>query len=70
MTGPQHYQAAEALLEESGKVADVYSAEQVLLIGRAQAHAALALAAATIDAAYGSMSIDADKAWTIAMEDR
>ena len=42
MTGPEHYREAERLLKDPGSAG---------VIGAAQVHATLALAAATIDAA-------------------
>ena len=46
MTGAEHYEAAERLLEEAGPTRVDY------LIAEAQVHATLALAAATLDAAF------------------
>jgi hypothetical protein len=48
MNGPQHFAAAEQKIKESGEVDGAYA---MLTIQQAQAHATLALAAATIDAA-------------------
>lgn len=47
MTGPEHYKAAESLLDD-GQLETDGGVEQVALFARAQVHATLALAAATI----------------------
>jgi hypothetical protein len=47
MNGPQHFAAAQEKIKESGEVDGAYA---MLTIQQAQAHATLALAAATIDA--------------------
>jgi hypothetical protein len=57
MTGPEHYIAAEELLEDAGHARDEDDAARVL--GIAQVHATLALAAAT---AVGKRDID-NRAW-------
>lgn len=57
MTGPQHYQAAESLIELAGEDAadpDAPYAHEMYLLAKAQVHATLALAAAT------SATIDPD----------
>jgi hypothetical protein len=60
MTGPEHYVAAEELLEDVGHARDEDDAARVL--GIAQVHATLALAAAT---AVGKRDID-NRAWVVA----
>ena len=60
MTGPEHYIAAEELLEDAGHARDEDDAARVL--GIAQVHATLALAAAT---AVGKRDID-NRAWVVA----
>lgn len=45
MNGPQHYAAAQQKIKESGEVGGAYA---MLTIEQAQAHATLALAAATV----------------------
>lgn len=62
MTGAEHYAEAERFLSQSE---DEYigSAEHTGCLRRARVHATLAAAAATIDAAYGQMSIPSDEAW-------
>jgi hypothetical protein len=60
MTGPEHYIAAEELLEDVGHARDEDDAARVL--GIAQVHATLALAAAT---AVGTRDID-NQAWVVA----
>jgi hypothetical protein len=60
MTGPEHYIAAEELLEDAGHAREEDDAARVL--GRAQVHATLALAAAT---AVGTRDID-NRAWVAA----
>ncbi|WP_406467089.1 hypothetical protein [Streptomyces sp. NBC_01594] len=47
MTGPEHYRAAEKLLDHAFGIEDRGSAEDVSLLAEAQVHATLALAAAT-----------------------
>jgi hypothetical protein len=65
MTGPEHYRAAERRIEEAHTVqhdsGPGCGSEEIL--AEAQVHATLALAAATIDAAYGQMSITSESAW-------
>jgi hypothetical protein len=69
MTGPEHYKEAERLLTvprtevHDGIEYRVTHLEQTN-IAEAQVHATLALAAATLDAAYGNMSVAADEAWS------
>jgi hypothetical protein len=60
MTGPEHYIAAEELLEDVGHARDEDDAARVLRI--AQVHATLALAAVT---AVGTRDID-NQAWVVA----
>jgi|GEM_PF-902311 len=60
MTGPEHYIAADELLEDAGHARDEDDAARVL--GIAQVHATLALAAAT---AVGRRDID-NRAWVVA----
>ena len=64
MTGPEHYIAAEELLEDVGHARDEDDAARVL--GIAQVHATLALAAVT---AVGTRDID-NRAWVVAAGDR
>ena len=47
MTGPEHYHAAEKLLEENQEHPSSSINKTASLIGQAQVHATLALAAAT-----------------------
>ena len=48
MTGPQHYREAERLLTEANRIMDGFPGEQYAqTIATAQAHATLAVAAAT-----------------------
>jgi hypothetical protein len=47
MTGPEHYRAAEKLLEENEEHPSSSINKTASLIGQAQVHATLALAAAT-----------------------
>lgn len=47
MNGPEHYREAERLLT---RAADAETAVALYLLSRAQVHATLALAAATVDA--------------------
>jgi hypothetical protein len=47
MTGPEHYRAAEKLLEESQEHPSSSINKTASLIGQAQVHATLAVAAAT-----------------------
>jgi hypothetical protein len=47
MTGPEHYEAAEKLLEENEEHPSSSINKTASLIGQAQVHATLALAAAT-----------------------
>ena len=62
MTGPEHYIAAEELLEDVGHAREEDDAARVL--GIAQVHATLALAAAT---AVGRERRDIDnRAWVVA----
>jgi hypothetical protein len=60
MTGPEHYIAAEELLEDVGQARDEDDAARAL--GIAQVHATLALAAVT---AVGRGDID-NRAWLVA----
>lgn len=72
MTGPEHYNEAERLLAidhsyeiqggPPGRFGAAGPSEKE--IAAAQVHATLALAAATLDAAYGEMSVAADEAWS------
>jgi hypothetical protein len=55
MTGPEHYHAAEKLLEENQEHPSSSINKTASLIGQAQVHATLALAAAT---ALGSGSLE------------
>lgn len=61
MTGPEHYHEAETLLEESGDPADHGVSALHAHIARAQVHATLALAAATVDAAPAEYLANADE---------
>jgi hypothetical protein len=63
MSGPEHYRQAEWLIDQitldgthPDRLADYCALAQV--------HATLALTAATVDAAYGEMSINADENWS------
>jgi hypothetical protein len=56
MNGPEHYKEAERLV---GRFAHA----------EAQVHATLALAAATIDAAFGELDVTAHEAWSEARSD-
>jgi hypothetical protein len=60
MTGPEHYLAAEKLLEETQEHPSSSINKTASLIGQAQVHATLALAAAT---ALGSAGLDS-REWT------
>jgi hypothetical protein len=62
VTGPEHYAEAEGLIRSCTN-RDVLAAEIAVRMAMAQVHATLALCAATIDAAYGDTSVDADEAW-------
>jgi hypothetical protein len=55
MNGPEHYREAERLLR------DEYRTDRS--VAEAQVHATLALAAATVDAAYGNLTPSAWAAW-------
>jgi hypothetical protein len=62
MSGPEHFAEAERLLavcagDQRGSDLDK------ACTAAAQVHATLALAAATIDAAYGNLPVTADQAW-------
>jgi phage baseplate assembly protein gpV len=61
MNGADHYAAAEGWLSEVKY--DKATLESQQAVQAAQVHATLAVAAATIDAAYGDLSVSADKAW-------
>ena len=67
MTGPEHYREAERLLTESQTITrpnDEGPCEADRMIAEAQAHATLALAAATALGATGSgMDLADYKAW-------
>jgi hypothetical protein len=60
MTGPEHYTEAELLLHRIGHCTNDTPADKTLLVALAQAHATLALAAATVvpsvNAWYGDES--------------
>ena len=60
-TGPEHYKQAESYLIYAGEAEAGVPANEALLF--AQVHATLAQVAATVDAAYGEMSIAASDAW-------
>lgn len=51
MTGPEHYREAERLLSDSTYAGDGIDGEELSRLLAAQAHATLAVAAATMDAA-------------------
>lgn len=67
MTGPQHWREADLILTggESCEYGCPHSGcpHEMSLLARARAHAALALAAAVIAAAYGHLSVPDDEAW-------
>lgn len=69
MTGPEHYQEAERLLDKADNIPRPanYNDIQGLLLG-AQVHAALALAAATamsapVDGDSGGLTVNEWRAW-------
>ena len=62
MNGPSHYSYAEKLLENA-RDAKLGSDLERYTLAAAQAFSTLALAAATIDAAHGELSIPADAGW-------
>jgi hypothetical protein len=64
-TGADHYVNAECLVREANDIGPGAAADH--LLAAAQVHAMLALAAATIDAAYGNLSVDADEEWSPAL---
>ncbi len=75
MTGPEHYKEAEEAIRAStwqrqewgeGK-GDSFIEGACWEMHRAQVHALLALAAATISAGYGHLSIPDDEAWQVAI---
>ncbi|HEY1243261.1 MAG TPA: hypothetical protein VGF29_00385 [Hyphomicrobiaceae bacterium] len=71
MTGPEHYKEAEKIVRsirlDQARLAQRATAEAVAqALAEAQVHATLALAAATINAAYGDLSIPADDEWRAA----
>jgi hypothetical protein len=68
MTGPEHYKEAERLLATLPKSTAGGAYERALL-DEAQVHATLALAAATIDAAYGDLAVTTAEAWSEARSD-
>lgn len=79
MTGPEHYTTAETLLGKADFVLDADSgawahatlderhAARAGFLGAAQAHATLALAAATIDATYGEPTSPSIERWGSAL---
>lgn len=72
MTGPQHYLRAEFLLKQA-TTKDHQEGELIAMMSAAQAHATLALAAATVGLAHDTSphagsSLNADE-WTPALTD-
>ena len=68
MTGPEHYQQAEALLEEASDPADHGVSAVHAHIARAQAHATLALAAATaLHVTAGELTETDCEDWSLAI---
>jgi hypothetical protein len=68
MTGPEHYKAAERLMEEAGTyTATAEGGQQVALVQRARVHVALAQVAATIDAGGYRNELRREDAWTEAI---
>lgn len=64
MNGPQHYADAESFLERAAAPGIELGGDmERYYLAAAQVHATLALTAATVDAAYGDLSIPADAAW-------
>lgn len=66
MNGPTHYRAAEEFLRHSEKTLPG-SAQEANLVARAQAHATLALAAAT---AVGKNDMIDGPSWSDVLEDQ
>lgn len=72
MTGPEHYQYAQQLLENAGDEEGFGSDAERFYLAKAQVHATLALAAATAvtATAQGQMSVNDGDAWErVASED-
>ena len=65
MTGPENYREAELLLETGCEYGCPHSGceHELVHVARAQAHATLALAAATAMATYGNMPVSDNDAW-------
>lgn len=69
MTGPQHYDRAEKLLEEANDYRERTEQERIRLLTEAQVHATLALVAVNV---YGGGSKEDDvrrwKSWGVRLD--
>lgn len=69
MTGPEHYEAAETLLAKADEGGPISREHRVELAVRAQAHATLALVAATARVSGGGM-FGGPAQWSAVLRDK